>query len=223
MKEAEEIMGKNPHIPFTEVSCHQPPKCDFLLRYYTDAAGKGEQGGIDNFKGIGTISMTHRFAFQIPETVCRDFLVNGPLLDSTVAPGEIIDAEFLGQNFTLWYITDHLGLVKPNTLIQGRCDNTVAETWCRKGRARYEGRAALLRWVLGNLKSAGGWLAMRWINTTQMKIAGADYLSRNRVPYYRGLRVVLVNHDLFKTFTDAFLQACFSSNWSRALNIRTSL
>ena len=186
---------ENRHISLqdaAEISQYRPN----IGYIFTDAAGAREVGGLC---GIGGISYSLGFAYQIPRHVFMPLFRDEFFRDSRGAESIIAQEELLGQIFSVWYLFMKFPkLSKFHVALH--VDNTVAGAQFRRGRARYELCSFLIGGIKEILRSKDSIATISWIDTERMKSSGADALSRIRMDYIAGLSVDLISASTFGRF-----------------------
>lgn len=192
-----EIVHQNRWVSFDEISLPLPRSKHYSLTF-ADAAG---QDDADSTFGIGGLSYTARFAFQIPHHIVLPFLQE--LHDRNPFRAHIINTEHLVQLFTVWYGFETKNF-EPNSIIELRTDNSVVCAWWRKTRCRYSAQSFMLDAILDLAHSHGCQLNVTWISTELMKLSGADSLSRERLHSIQNLPVEHISQKLFNKFSSFF-------------------
>ena len=138
MSEIKKIVLENRWVTYEEITSTSRRYQNFEL-CFADAAGEDD---LENESyGIGGLSLSANFAFQIPNTIVTPFLHS--IQDRNPFPETICNAEHLMQIFLLWFAFKN-GLFKPGSLIEQRTDNTTVYFNWKKGRCRYSAKSNML-------------------------------------------------------------------------------
>ena len=196
------LLDENRKIPFSEAASDLTPKSK-VVDLFTDASGGEKDGG---FHGIGGLSYSDSFAFQIRREVFLEVLRQERFRDSMDRGSIIADEELLGQVLSVWLYFKLFPNVRDVHLAL-HVDNTVARSQIRKGRAKYEVQSMVLGSMYELLKSRASICTVKWIDTEEMKFSGADFLSRKACKLYKGIKVLLLKEKLFNEFVDEMFPA----------------
>ena len=194
MKEIESVVKRNPWVSFDDIIRDTLQHEHYCLAF-ADAAG------LDDFNdtfGLGGLSHSAKFAFQIPHEIYRPFLKSLP--DFNPFPDHIINSEHLAQVFTVWFGFSN-SLFTPGSLIELRTDNAVVCSWWNKSRCRYAAQSSMLDAAVRLARSHNCHIFMTWFPTELMADCGADDLSRKKLNYINGLVVSHINKHTFHVFT----------------------
>ena len=202
LRRCRDIVLENRRIPFSDAA--QEFVCKEEIVYlFTDAAGQSTE--MNSFRGVGGLSITHRFAFQLHRLDFVDILKSPRFADSASnIKCTIADEELFGQILSVWLFFE-LHPLAHDVHIALHVDNQVAEAQIRKGRTKYEVSSLVLATLHDILRAKKSIVTVHWISTDHMKDVGADYLSRYRCRRILGLAVQYITQDqLSKFFADMF-------------------
>ena len=187
----------NAMVPFAKAARHFGKPLRTVLAY-ADAAGEPEPGSVEPSYGMGGYIPMLNFAWQCKRDIYLSFLLNAG--DTQTKKDSINSEELLAQQLQKWLMSEFLPSHISRLAVWCFCDNKAAYSWLRDNTAVHGFQASLvsLSSVLEftyNMK-----FFSLWCSTDSMKHSGADELSRVKLRFLNGCKVLQVSRKIFLRF-----------------------